>query len=152
MPVVLRKVSSASLNEYPQWQHDLYKIYADAPEQRRQLDASQVPLDAPTFVDQSLQAGAYFAAALFNDHLIAALRVQEQEDVWQISHLCVRRVTRRRGVASRLLALVAAEAAQVNKSLTSPLYALEMPDHILLQKMGYQLDAASESYLWHVRH
>ena len=94
--------------EYPvglsqQDQTDLQLIYADLP------PALLAPFDS---VEQLLLAAQQdgLVVARFNGRLLAAALLRKDSDSWQMSHLCVRGLTRRRGVARRLLSEVAAAA------------------------------------------
>jgi len=98
LPVELVTLSPGTAN--PQQQQDLQKIYADA---LPQPSADQVNA---TLAQQKIYAG------LFNARLLGALVSHSEPDdgnsdgyqeTW--SCLCVRQVTRRRGVARRLLEL-----------------------------------------------
>lgn len=54
--------------------------------------------------------------ARFNSRLLGAALLDKQTDRWLLSHLCVRELTRKRGVARRLVneaTRLAAEAGQV---------------------------------------
>ena len=53
--------------------------------------------------------------------LLAAAIVQRDQDRWQVSHLCVRKITRMRGVARRLLSELQREAARQGVSLSMAL-------------------------------
>lgn len=111
MPVFLVKADTKTLADQPTWLVDLHKIYTEI-----------FAEDAKTWVSNALmQPNRWFAGALFNDHLLGAVliteQVNEQAVTWQLSHLSVRKVTQRRGVATRLLHLLAAKAAEKNAVL-----------------------------------
>ncbi|MGY0218399.1 acetyl-CoA sensor PanZ family protein [Endozoicomonadaceae bacterium StTr2] len=107
MPVTMEEVSK------PQGQdsEDLVKIYRDAPdwmlgspEETDREDAVRRMLDITTSTRRIF-------AARFNDRLLGALMIDVQDDgSWLLHSLCVRKMTRERGVGSRLLKLVAAKA------------------------------------------
>lgn len=93
MPIVVEPVQSASYQD----QEDLQKIYRDAP------DWLLAPFsDGHALIESGLSDGTLLAAR-FNDRLLGAARVQRQGTIWHLSQLCVRKLTRRRGVAERLL-------------------------------------------------
>jgi len=93
MPVVVQHLTQPSEQD----RQDLLKIYADAP------DWLLAPFaDAAELVTRGLAEGSLFAGR-FNDRLLGAAWIERDTDTWQLSRLCVRRVTRRRGVARRLL-------------------------------------------------
>ncbi len=88
---------------------DLAKIFADAPEW---LLAPHATADA--LIHHALTQGT-LVAGRFNDRLLGAGVLQRGSTNWQLSHLCVRKITRRRGVGKRILEesqRLAAEAGQ----------------------------------------
>ncbi len=93
MPIVTDELHSATYQD----QQDLQKIYRDAPPE---LFAPFV--DAPALIEAGLSDNTLIAAR-FNDRLLGAAVVQRNNPVWLLSHLCVRKLTRRRGVAERLI-------------------------------------------------
>ncbi len=93
MPVFVEAVATPSAQD----RTDLAKIYADAP------DWLLAPYaDAASLIEHGLASGTLIAGR-FNDRLLGAALLVRGETVWQLSHLCVRKVTRRRGVAQRLV-------------------------------------------------
>lgn len=93
MPVVVQHLIQPSEQD----RQDLLNIYADAP------GWLLAPFnDAQALVEQGLREGRLFAGR-FNDRLLGAAWIERNESTWQLSRLCVRRVTRNRGVARRLL-------------------------------------------------
>ncbi|WP_404416986.1 acetyl-CoA sensor PanZ family protein [Marinospirillum sp.] len=139
MPVQLIQADANALAEQSAWRTDLEKIYSEAEPLRRTLRGEV--LEAPHFIEAALQETSnWFAAALFNDHLIGAVLVRSLEDEWQLRHLCVREVTRRRGVGSRLMALVATKAREQGLSVCVPDENLTHADQMLVRRLGYSLD------------
>lgn len=101
MPVYLEHVQLPSSQD----QTDLDKIYADAP------DWLLAPYaDADALLQDNLPHGR-MVGARFNARLLGAAILLREADRWQVSHLCVREVTRMRGVARRLLDELQREAA-----------------------------------------
>ncbi|MBB4863016.1 GNAT superfamily N-acetyltransferase [Pseudomonas nitritireducens] len=93
MPVVVQHLTQPSEQD----RQDLLKIYADAP------DWLLAPFaDAAELVERGLAEGRLFTGR-FNDRLLGAAWIARDGDIWRLSHLCVRRITRNRGVARRLL-------------------------------------------------
>lgn len=93
MPVVVQHLTQPS----DQDRQDLLKIYADAP------DWLLAPFPTPgKLVEHGLSEGRLYTGR-FNDRLLAAAWIEHDGDTWRLSRLCVRRVTRHRGVARRLL-------------------------------------------------
>lgn len=117
MPVFLVKANTKTLAEQPAWLVDLHKIYTEG--FAASPTSFPAPFEtAPSFIDKALmQPNCWFAGALFNDHLLGAALVTEKANVWQFSFLNVRKVTQRRGVATRLLTLLAAKAQEKNAPL-----------------------------------
>ncbi|MBM7061074.1 acetyl-CoA sensor PanZ family protein [Pseudomonas sp. UL073] len=93
MPVIVERLSQPS----DQDRADLAKIYADAPDWLLAPYADAAALIAAALAEGSLLAGR------FNDRLLGAALLAPMTGHWQLSHLCVRRVTRGRGVGRRLL-------------------------------------------------
>lgn len=93
MPVIVQHLTQPSAQD----REDLLKIYADAPAWLLTPFAN-----AEALVEQGLRDGRLFAGR-FNDRLLGAAWVERNADAWCLSRLCVRRVTRGRGVARRLL-------------------------------------------------
>ncbi|WP_322845575.1 acetyl-CoA sensor PanZ family protein [Pseudomonas sp. B33.4] len=107
MPIVVQALKDASYQD----QQDLQKIYRDAPEW---LFA---PFSGETGLIDSVLADGTFIAGRFNDRLLGAGRLQRHRDVWYLSHLCVRKVTRHRGVAERLVNQAQKMASQAGAEL-----------------------------------
>ncbi|MFR0692338.1 aspartate 1-decarboxylase autocleavage activator PanM [Enterobacterales bacterium AE_CKDN230030158-1A_HGKHYDSX7] len=93
MPVVIQHLTQPSEQD----RQDLLKIYAEAPQWLLAPFA-----DAQELVTRGLAEGRLFAGR-FNDRLLGAAWIEQGQDTWRLSQLCVRRVTRQRGVARRLL-------------------------------------------------
>ena len=107
MPIVVQALNAANYQD----QEDLRKIYRDAP------DWLFAPFSGENnLIDRTLAEGS-FIAGRFNDRLLGAARLQRHQDVWYLSHLCVRKVTRRRGVAERLVNQAQKMASQAGAEL-----------------------------------
>jgi len=107
MPVYVESVTQPS----PQDLTDLAKIYADAPDWLLAPYSSADTLIAAALADGSLIAGR------FNDRLLGAALLQRGDDAWRLSHLCVRKLTRKRGVGRRLLEETRRQASEAGKPL-----------------------------------
>lgn len=94
MPVVV-ELLGPNLSE--QDHQDLLKIYADAPEGLLTPQQS-----SRTLIEEAAQAG-HLLGARFNSRLLGAALLTPEANHWTLSHICVRALTRRRGVGSRLL-------------------------------------------------
>ncbi len=98
MPIELEAVTAPSAQDLI----DLEKIYADRP----------LWMTLPELAGGPAQANARLFAARFNGRLLAAVTACPEADGWRLTQLCVRAVTRKRGVGSWLLELVAREAGR----------------------------------------
>lgn len=107
MPVVVQQLNPATEQDLI----DLGKIYQDAPNWLLPPYA-----DAQQLIEQSLAQGTLIVAR-FNDRLLGAAVLQPAAEGWQLSHLCVRRVTRGRGVGSRLIDEAQRMAAEAGQAL-----------------------------------
>lgn len=139
MPVTLQYVDQARWEAEEQVRVDLVRIYEDAPQER---------MPTPTvnpFIEQHLKGQHFFACALFNERLLGAVAVHEAEDgAWWLSELCVRKTTRRRGVGSRLMALLGDQAKQDERILRIETVSLPLADRVLLSKLGYRPMASEQ--------
>ena len=90
MPVVLQPVTAPSEQDLL----DLGKIYNDYPSDLQWPELQQQLENQP-------ETTLY--GALFNGRLIGALTVTDQGDSAELDHLCVRSVTRRRGVGREMI-------------------------------------------------
>jgi len=93
MPVIVETLTEPS----PQDRIDLAKIFADAPAWLLAPHTGAAALIEAGLADRSLIAGR------FNDRLLGAALLQRGAQNWRLSHLCVRKITRRRGVGRRLV-------------------------------------------------
>ncbi|POA47971.1 aspartate 1-decarboxylase autocleavage activator PanM [Pseudomonas sp. MPR-ANC1] len=107
MPVIVQTLEDASYQD----QQDLQKIYRDAP------DWLFAPFSGEAELIKSALADGCFIAGRFNDRLLGAARLTRHPEVWYLSHLCVRKVTRRRGVAERLVNQAQKMASQAGAEL-----------------------------------
>ncbi|WP_346796360.1 acetyl-CoA sensor PanZ family protein [Halomonas sp. Bachu 37] len=136
MPVTLQYVDQSVWEADAQKRLDLERIYQDAPQER-------IANSATRFIEQHLAAGHCFACALFNERLLGAVVVEVVPDAWWLSQLCVRKTTRRRGVGTRLMALMADRAAEERRVLRIATRSLPFADRVLLSKLGYRPVATS---------
>lgn len=139
MPVTLHPVDRDACVADAQVRTDLARIYADAP-------AERLPAPPDVFIEEHLSSGGTFLCAHFNDRLIGALALRDDGEAWWLSHFCVRKPTRRRGVGSRLLTLVAEAASAEGRPLRVEVAQLEMADQLMLARLGYRLDRSGDHY------
>jgi len=107
MPIIVQALKDASYQD----QQDLQKIYRDAPEWLFTPFSGEADLIEGAIADGS------FIAGRFNDRLLGACILQRHHEIWYLSHLCVRKVTRRRGVAERLVNQAQKMASQAGAEL-----------------------------------
>ncbi|WP_433738219.1 acetyl-CoA sensor PanZ family protein [Pseudomonas putida] len=134
MPIVVEWLKEAT----DQDQQDLQKIYRDAPEWLFAPFTGDVQLIETSLMEGSLIAGR------FNDRLLGAARLQRQADVWHLSQLCVRKVTRHRGVAERLVREAQTMAAQSGAKLRLLAPAGHLEAQALAAKLHVPLDTLPE--------
>lgn len=137
MPVTLEEVDHARWAAEPQVALDLSRIYHDAA-------PDWLPSPADEFIRQHLEDGGVFYGALFNDRLLGAVSLRKTPEAWWMSHFCVRKTTRRRGVGSRLMALVAAAAGDT--PLRIEIAHLPLESQLLLVRMGYRLEESGSFF------
>ncbi|MBT8765751.1 acetyl-CoA sensor PanZ family protein [Metapseudomonas boanensis] len=125
MPVIVETVSAPSAQD----RSDLEKIYADAPDWLLPPFA-----DAGELIGQGIARGQLLAGR-FNDRLLGAALLEKGEDHWRLSHLCVRKVTRQRGVGRRLVD----EATRLAREAGKPLRLAAPRDHLETQALAARL-------------
>jgi GNAT superfamily N-acetyltransferase len=130
MPIVVEQLNEAIRQD----DQDLQKIYQDAPAWLFEPFS-----DATQLIGKCLEEGSLIAAR-FNDRLLGAARLQRHQDVWRLSHLCVRNVTRRRGVAERLVSEARRMALQENAELRLRAPAGHLEAQALAAKLKLPLD------------
>ena len=128
MPIVVESLTEASYQD----QQDLQKIYQDAPPW---LFAPQA--DGQQLIETALADGSLIAGR-FNDRLLGAARLERRADFWLLSQLCVRKVTRRRGVAERLVA----EASRMARLSGAELRLQAPAGHLEAQALAAKLRIA----------
>ncbi|NBA98386.1 acetyl-CoA sensor PanZ family protein [Pseudomonas sp. R5(2019)] len=125
MPIVVEKVVAPTRQDLD----DLHKIYRDAP-----TWLFGALKDSQGLIDAGLEDGSLLAAR-FNDRLLGAARLRQQGEQWQLSHLCVRTLTRRRGVAERLVS----EARRTALESGGQLQLLAPAGHLECQALAAKL-------------
>jgi len=128
MPIVVESLTEATYQD----QQDLQKIYQDAPPW---LFAPQA--DGQQLIETALADGSLIAGR-FNDRLLGAARLERHADFWLLSQLCVRKVTRRRGVAERLVA----EASRMARLSGAELRLQAPAGHLEAQALAAKLRIA----------
>lgn len=131
MPIEIEQI--CTLNQADE--EDLLKIYADYP---------APPSDNTKKWLQHLATNQQLWAGRFNDRLLVAAQVDSNGVDWQLNHLCVRAVTRRRGTASQFLSLLYQAAIHKNATLSVRTDG-DKSMTALLQKNGFNEQA---NLLW----
>ena len=107
MPVFIENLTQAS-------QQDLIDLTDLYDEQSAEL---LMPFaNSKDLVEQSIAQQQLYVCR-FNGRLLGAAVLDKQADQWLLSHLCVRQLTWRRGVAKRLLEVVSQQAKEQVASL-----------------------------------
>lgn len=125
MPIIVESLNQATSQD----RQDLQKIYRDAPDWLFAPFSGQAQLIEDCLRDGTLIAGR------FNDRLLGAARLQRHQDAWHLSQICVRKITRRRGVAERLVA----EALKMAALSGMPLSLLAPAGHLEAQALAAKL-------------
>jgi GNAT superfamily N-acetyltransferase len=129
MPVLVEEIIEPSSQDLS----DLQKVFKDAPDWLIAPFANREELVETAIAQRQLLAGR------FNDRLLAAAIVEKGENHWRLSHLCVRTVTRKRGVARRLLAETQRLAAEAGKPLHLAAPANHLESQALAARFGLPL-------------
>ncbi len=122
MPIIVETLNLPSAQD----RIDLAKIYADAPGWLLAPYPS-----AQALIDAGIDDGRLIAGR-FNDRLLGAALLTPGADCWRLSHLCVRAITRQRGVARRLLD----EARHLALAAGQPLHLAAPKDHLECQALA----------------
>ncbi|EJM14779.1 acetyltransferase (GNAT) family protein [Pseudomonas sp. GM18] len=130
MPIIVELLNQATYQD----QQDLQKIYRDAP------DWLFAPFTGDAGLIESCLRDGSLIAGRFNDRLLGAARLQRHHDTWHLSHLCVRKITRRRGVAERLVSEAQKMAAQSGATLHLLAPAGHLEAQALAAKLKVPLD------------
>lgn len=102
MPVYIERPTQLTEQD----RQDLLKVYADAP------DWLLPPFtDGAALIERSLADGS-LRVARFNGRLLGAARLRPQGEELRLSHICVRALTRERGVARRIFEEARREAEE----------------------------------------
>lgn len=120
MPVVVECPTQLSSQDL----QDLQRIYADAP-----LEWALSPESVGIWLAAAVEKQQLIVGR-FNGRLLGACRLREQEEALYLSHLCVRAVTRKRGVGRRIWDEVLHRAAAREQKLY--LTAPDVPDEARL--------------------
>ena len=130
MPIIVEPLNQATAQD----RQDLQKIYCDAP------DWLFAPFSgAAQLIEGCLRDGSLIAGR-FNDRLLGAARLQRHQDVWHLSQLCVRKITRRRGVAERMVNEAQKLASQSGATLRLLAPAGHLESQALAAKLKVPLD------------
>jgi ribosomal protein S18 acetylase RimI-like enzyme len=134
MPVIVELLNQVT----DQDQQDLQKIYRDAPQWLFEPFTGDAQLIETCLLEGSMIAGR------FNDRLLGAARLHRNPGIWHLSQLCVRKITRRRGVAERLVREAQTMAAKSGAALRLLAPAGHLEVQALAAKLNVPLEALSE--------
>ena len=126
MPVQLEIIEQASAEDL----QDLIKIYQEHLNEDEQKTEN--------WLQQQFNSSQRLFAGRFNSRLLGAVWAREQDSQhWQLTQLCVRAITRRRGVARQLMQLLANHAQK--QQLTLTVDAQSLPEELcpLLAELGF---------------
>ncbi len=126
MPVFVETITEPSSQDLV----DLAKIFADAPAWLL-LPHS----DAEALIQAALAEGNLIAGR-FNDRLLGAALLRRDTRHWQLSHLCVRKITRRRGVGRRIIDEARRMAADAGQDLQLAAPAEQLETQALAARMN----------------
>ncbi|WP_263081543.1 aspartate 1-decarboxylase autocleavage activator PanM [Endozoicomonas sp. Mp262] len=115
MPVTVEEVRQPSDQDL----EDLQKIYEDAPSwMLEDWPSSSHQQAIKRLIESTRKDKAHkLFAARFNNRLLGAIMVDEAPDYWLLHGLCVRNLTRSRGVGGRLLEQVVNKARESGKRI-----------------------------------
>ncbi|WP_407293472.1 aspartate 1-decarboxylase autocleavage activator PanM [Stutzerimonas zhaodongensis] len=131
MPVSVETLTEPSQQD----RIDLAKIFADAPTWLFAPHADAAALIEAGLADHCLIAGR------FNDRLLGAAVLHRGAQYWRLSHLCVRKVTRGRGVGRRILD----ESQRLASEAGMELHLAAPHDHLEAQALAARVHLPLES-------
>ena len=132
MPVYVEFVRQPSAQD----RSDLAKVYTDAPAWLLAPHA-----DADALIAAGIASGRLIAGR-FNDRLLGAALLEQGADCWRLSHLCVRQITRQRGVGRRLLD----ESQRLASAAGLPLHLAAPAGHLESQALAARTGLPLQSY------
>lgn len=130
MPVYVESITAPSQQD----REDLTKIFADAPAWLLTPHAS-----VEAMINHALMEGTLIAGR-FNGRLLGAGLLHRGTDHWQLSHLCVRKITRRRGVGKRILDESQRMASEAGKTLRLAAVSGQLDPQALAARARLPLD------------
>lgn len=132
MPVYLEHISQPTEQDWI----DLDKIYSDCPQQWLS-DASDIKASLQSLLDQQ----AWLIGGRFNSRLLGAVIAAKDGSNVTLQHLCVREITRNRGVAHQLLHHLSGWADENAYTLIAKNIPLELFGS--LEKRGFKQESNS---------
>ncbi len=140
MPVILELISDPEPDDLS----DLVKLYQDYPQHPTASSTNGLT----QWVTDKLNNGQQLFAGRFNGRLLCAVWGISSPDGWQLEHLCVRAVTRRRGVALQLLTLLAQHAIKERQNLTVNDLSLPTEVRALLPQAGFHYSTPDKLWIF----
>lgn len=160
MPIFIEQIADPAAEDF----NDLVKIYTDyppldqspapGPEQQPDVDPGE---HLNRWLRQQLSNPALsLYAARFNGRLLGAvwIRSLDNDQCWALEDLCVRGLTRRRGVASKLLSEILLYARQAGVRLSIPVDRALLSDDLLealdelTRRYNFRATAQGDEYTW----
>ena len=138
MPVSVEWVDEVSESDFA----DLIKIYADCPAALRE-DLS--PIEKINDWLHAVLANNKLVVARFNGRLLGSVLLQQINEQWQLSCLCVRKVTRRRGVGRRVIEVLQQQSRAQQQVLVANIPVDDSVAMAFLQALNF---AAIHSTCW----
>jgi ribosomal protein S18 acetylase RimI-like enzyme len=141
MPIILEEITQPS----PEDHNDLVKIYQDYPKTL----GKDLHSDLDNWIENRLNSGQIIFGGRFNGRLLAAIWSTKEPLELKLELLCVRKLTRRRGVARQLLTLLKKRAKkdQLNLTIRQPATSIELSS--LLQELNFDCEKQDqESNYW----
>lgn len=137
MPVFLEQISTPTAEDLD----DLNKIYADYPDFEQQ--------NINQWLINTLEGPQLLFAGRLNGRILAAIWASPSAQDWTVDQLCVRAITRRRGVARQLIELLCKEAQKRHIKLICDERTTSNEVLPILATAGFQCKTnESDSYLW----
>ncbi len=141
MPILFEQIVTPDAQDLT----DLVKIYLDYPQTVAAESSQQATIKC--FQERLAQPDQTLYAARFNGRLLAAVWINTSSDHWQLEQLCVRKLTRRRGVASKLLSDLQALARRQHTALGLSIKQSDPAIEQLMDKLGF-MSTSADTYQW----
>lgn len=142
MPVILEQITKPSPDDLK----DLIAIYQDYPYKT----CPEGENSTAQWIESKLSQQQHLLTGRFNGRLITAIWATITPQGMQLHDLCVRGLTRRRGVARQFLTLIAKQAQEEQQSVlidAAPTLSPALPK--LLSELGFTEEQSTNSWSIH---